>query len=102
MFTAADFAKDMETWNDSEIVASAMATLRLIYGDSIPDPTEQVITRWGQDPFSLGSYSYSAVGSDEPVNRKSLASTVANRLFFAGEATSHLYPATNHGAYLSG
>jgi monoamine oxidase len=102
MFTAADFAKDMETWTDSEIVASAMATLKLIYGDTIPDPTEQVITRWGSDPFSQGSYSYSSVGSDEPTNRLAMAATVANRLFFAGEATSDLYPATNHGAYLSG
>ena len=47
MFTAADFAKEMETWTDSEIVASAMATLRLIYGDTIPDPIDQIITRWG-------------------------------------------------------
>jgi hypothetical protein len=47
MFTAADFAKDMETWTDSAIVASAMATLKLIYGKTIPNPTKQVITRWG-------------------------------------------------------
>ena len=47
MFTAADFAEEMETWTDSEIVASAMATLRLIYGDTIPDPIDQIITRWG-------------------------------------------------------
>ena len=31
-----------------------------------------------------------------------MAATVADRLFFGGEATSDLYPATNHGAYLSG
>ena len=102
MFTAADFAKDMETWTDSTIVASAMTTLRLIYGESIPDPTKQIITRWGQDPYSLGSYSYSGVGSDEPTDRQAMAATLANRLFFGGEATSELYPATNHGAYLSG
>ena len=102
MFTAANFAKDMETWTDAAIVASAMTTLRLIYGKSVPDPTKQVITRWGQDPYSLGSYSYSGVGSNEPTDRLALAATVADRLFFGGEATSDLYPATNHGAYLSG
>ena len=79
-----------------------MATLRLMYGDQIPDPVGQVITRWGQDQFSLGSYSFSGVGSEEPADRKTLAATVAGRLFFAGEHTSHLYFATVHGAYLSG
>jgi monoamine oxidase len=31
-----------------------------------------------------------------------LAAPVANRLFFAGEHTNRTYPATVHGAYLSG
>lgn len=102
MFTAADFAKDMETKTDDEIVMSAMTTLKLIYGEDIPDPTKHIITRWNQDPFSQGSYSYSGLGSNEPIDRQAMAATLANRLFFAGEATSELYPATNHGAYLSG
>jgi hypothetical protein len=46
MFTAADFAKDMETKTDDEIVMSAMTTLKLIYGEDIPDPTKHIITRW--------------------------------------------------------
>ncbi len=32
MFTAGTFAKDMEKWSDAEIVASAMTTLKQIYG----------------------------------------------------------------------
>jgi len=40
------------------------------------------ITRWGQDPFSYGAYSFIPL--------------------FAGEATHDRYPATVHGAYLSG
>ena len=31
-----------------------------------------------------------------------MAATLKRRLFFAGEATSKLYPATAHGAHLSG
>ena len=40
MFTAANFARDIEAWTDSQIVASAMTTLRLIYGEEIPNPTK--------------------------------------------------------------
>jgi monoamine oxidase len=42
------------------------------------------------------------VGSKQPDDRLAMAATVADRLFFAGEATSELYPASVHGAYLSG
>ena len=42
------------------------------------------------------------MGSVQPHDRLAMAATVANRLFFAGEAASKLYPATVHGAYLSG
>ena len=101
-YTGADFAKQIETWTDSAIVASAMTTLRIIYGETIPYPTNHVLSRWGSDPYSLGSYTYSTVGSDQPSDRLAMAATVANRLFFAGEATSDLYPATVVGAYLSG
>ena len=94
MFTAGTFAKDMEKWSDAEIVASAMTTLKQIYGQKIPNPTKQIVTRWGSDPYSLGSYSYSGVGSKAPTDRLALAATVADRLFFGGEASSHLYPAT--------
>ena len=56
------------------------------------------MTRWSSDPWSLGSYSYRATGDDRDV----LAQTERSRLFFAGEATSRQFPATTHGAYLSG
>lgn len=29
----------------------------------VPDPLQTVFTRWGSDPFSLGSYSHVAVGA---------------------------------------
>jgi monoamine oxidase len=59
------------------------------------------VTRWAQDPFAFGSYSYLAVGSSNR-DRELLATPVADRLFFAGEATRTDYPSTVHGAYLSG
>ncbi len=68
---------------------------------AVPDPTGVLITRWAQDPFTFGSYSYLAVGSSNH-DRQRLAEPVADRLFFAGEATSTDYAATVPGAYLSG
>ena len=64
------------------------------------DPSEVLLTRWGKDPFSLGSYSYPAVGST-PAMRDELARRWG-RMVFAGEAVSTSFPATIQGAYLSG
>ena len=67
----------------------------------IPDPEAWAVTRWRSDPFAGGSYSYLAVDAT-PDDRMALAAPVAGRLFFAGEATSADFPATVHGALLSG
>lgn len=66
----------------------------------IPDPGATLITRWAQDPWALGSYSYLPVGSS-PDDRRALARP-AGRLVLAGEATSVDHPSTVHGAVLSG
>jgi len=68
---------------------------------AISAPTGALVTRWGTDPFSLGSYSYLAVGSS-PADRDALGRSVDDRVYFAGEAVSVDYPATVHGALLSG
>ena len=78
-----------------------MNVLRNIYGQDIPEPTAFKVSRWGSDPYSYGSYSYLKVGSVEEM-RRALAEPVARKLYFAGEATHLDYPATVHGAYLSG
>ncbi len=100
-FNAADFGTELETFSDEKIVADAMEVLRAMFSADAPEPESFQITRWIADPFAHGSYSFPAVGA--PANaRKILAQAVENRLFFAGEATNSDYPATVHGAYLSG
>jgi monoamine oxidase len=91
----------LEKLTDEQIVAGAMKTLRAMFGSDIPNPSGYLITRWGSDPFSVGSYSYIppfASGKDYDA----LFKPVDDVLFFAGEATSREYPSTVHGAYLSG
>lgn len=100
-FNAADQGRTIEAWSDQQIVNSAMQTLKTLYGKGIPEPVGYQITRWASDPFTLGSYSYNAVGTT-PNTRKTLAAPVDNKLFFAGEASQTDYFGTAHGAYLSG
>lgn len=100
-FNAADVGRAIESQDDAAIVASAMQTLRTIFGAGIPQPQAWQITRWNADPFARGSYSFNALGAT-PEMRDHLAQPVDDRLFFAGEATSRQYFGTVHGAYLSG
>lgn len=100
-FNAATQGLEMETFTDGEIVASAMAALRHLFGEDIPEPVDFQITRWQADVFARGSYSFNALGST-PTMRQHLAAPLGDRLFFAGEATEAQHFATAHGAYLSG
>ena len=67
----------------------------------LPALFDHRITRWGQDPWSRGSYSYLGPGASS-ATRRMLARPIDNRLFFAGEATDTEHPATVHGALASG
>lgn len=100
-FNAADFGTQIEAFSDEQIVADAMRVLRSMFSEDAPEPESVQITRWIADPFAHGSYSFPAVGAPADA-RQILAQPVDNRLFFAGEATNSDYPATVHGAYLSG
>ncbi len=100
-FTSGRFAQSLEAQPDAQIIAGAMAVLRRLFGNAIPDPHAWLITRWRSDPFAGGSYSYIPVGAT-PDDFDALAAPVAERLFFAGEATDPRYYATVHGAYLTG
>ena len=100
-FNAAAFGREIEAWSDAQIVASAMTTLRTMYGNDIPAPTGWEITRWHSDPYACGAYSCNVLGS-RPEMRSDLAKAVGGRLFFAGEATEKQHFQTVHGAYESG
>ncbi|KAG0457410.1 hypothetical protein HPP92_022567 [Vanilla planifolia] len=102
---AGEAAHSFESMPPTDAVAAVLQILRGIYepqGIDVPDPLQSVCTRWGTDPFSLGSYSNVAVGASGD-DYDILAESVGDgQLFFAGEATTRRYPATMHGAFLSG
>ncbi|XP_077246795.1 protein FLOWERING locus D-like protein [Tasmannia lanceolata] len=102
---AGEAALKFESMAPTDAVAQVLQILKGIYepqGVDVPDPIQSVCTRWGTDSFSLGSYSHVAVGASGD-DYDILAESVGDgRLFFAGEATTRRYPATMHGAFLSG
>lgn len=101
---AGEAAVKFEKSSPVESVNRVLEILKGIFspkGIAVPDPIQAVCTRWGQDQFSYGSYSYVAVGASGD-DYDILAESVADRVFFAGEATNKQYPATMHGAFLSG
>ncbi len=74
--------------------------LQQLYPTTYRPPCQHFITRWSQDPFSLGAYSFPAVGSKEGDNAACAAPE--GLLHFAGEHCSSKHYGTMHGAYQSG
>lgn len=87
--------------DDEEVKASAMVSLRKMFGEDIPQPEVMVFPRWLSDPWSRGGYSYPGVGSD-PDDCVEHARPLGNRVFFAGEATEPVEYGTVHAALWSG
>jgi len=100
-FNAASNARTVEAYTDAQTVADAMNVLKTLFGTSIPNPTGFKLTRWGKNPWSLGSYSFMANGASG-ADYDALTVPINGRLFFAGEHTNKKYLGTVHGAYLSG
>ncbi|HUN23676.1 MAG TPA: FAD-dependent oxidoreductase [Anaerolineales bacterium] len=100
-FNAGTFGRKIEQMKDSELVASAMKVLTTLYGKSIPQPTGWLATRWASDPLAGGSYSYLGVSATAD-DYDTLAANISKKLYFAGEHTHREFPASVHGAFLSG
>ena len=100
-FKSGRAARADERQSDAELVAQLMSQLRQALGSAVTEPLAWHVTRWASDPLAGGSYSYLRVGAT-PDDYDRLAAPLADRLFFAGEATHRAHSATVHGAYLSG
>lgn len=101
-FNAARMAEDVEALDDRATTASAMEALRTMFGSAVPDPQGNQISRWKQDPFARGSYSFLAVGSSRRDREALSGADWDGRIMFAGEATSPDHAGTVHGALMTG
>ena len=94
-------AAELEAGGDGAFFDFAVAELTGLFGNAFAKRIKPLgIHRWGHDPFALGSYSYALPGFADA--RKTLAASVDDRLFFAGEACSVADYSTAHGGWLTG
>ncbi|KAM7497494.1 hypothetical protein LguiA_021908 [Lonicera macranthoides] len=96
---AGKLARDIEKISDEAAANFAFLQLKKILPNA-SNPIQWLVSRWGTDENSLGSYSYDRVG--RPHNLYEKLRIPVDNLFFAGEATSIDYPGSVHGAYSTG
>jgi monoamine oxidase len=101
-FNAARMADAVEAFSDADTAASALGALRAMFGSAVPEPSGAQVSRWRQDPFALGAYSFAAVGSSRKDRKALFGTDWDGRLAFAGEAASADQPSTVHGALITG
>lgn len=98
---AGDAAFVTESTPNEVLVDEAVRLLKTTFPHAVvPSPIEAVVTRWGTDEFSHGSYSYA--GPEFRLDDYDVMARPIGNLFFAGEHTCGTHPATVHGAYISG
>ncbi len=100
-FLGGRHARALEEAGEGAAGAFAVAELTALLGSDLGRRLRVLgETAWGQDPHALGSYSHAEPGRAE--DRSALAQPVADRLFFAGEATHPQAFSTAHGAWETG
>ena len=97
---AADTARELEQESDEMILKKTLDLLHRLYPGKVGSPTAVKISRWGQDKFARGAYTFVPTGmTSQPFD--ALAEPFG-RIHFAGEASSYQGQGTVHGAYNSG
>jgi monoamine oxidase len=87
--------------DDEQVKQAALGSLRKMFGhNKVPEPDAFVFPRWLSDPWTMGGYSYPAIGSP-PEDHCDHARPLGNRVFFAGEATEPVEYGTVHAALWS-
>ena len=99
--TGGRFAQWLERAGVEASVAYVVDCIAEVFGNGIRKHVGgHVVSAWSSDPWVRGAYAASLPGQFH--QRQHLAATVAEKILFAGEATSDGFQATVHGAYLSG
>ena len=101
IFAGGSFGIHLEKQGPAAMRDYAEKSLATVFGSSIIDRiTDVITTAWHSEPLTLGAYSYAEPGHSTA--RELLCDTVADTVFFAGEAASVSHYGTCHGAFISG
>lgn len=87
--------------SDDTIWHTIHASLKANFKNTPDQPQKMVVTRWGNDPQSYGSFSFPDLNYS-PQLIQTLNTPIHHQLYFAGEHCSVEYAGTVHGAYISG
>jgi len=99
--TGGRMAEWMEKSGEKATIDFILEKLRDLTGQqSVPDPTQSIVSAWDGDDWVKGAYSCAQPGAAD--QRAVLARPIDDRIYFAGEATSSNYYASVHGACISG
>ena len=99
--TGGRFGAWLERAGTDAAVDHLVGRLARMFGSNIArHKGRAIVTAWGGDPLTFGSYSAATPGTGW--RRAELARPVEGRVFFAGEAASTEFFATCHGAMLTG
>jgi monoamine oxidase len=95
------FAADLSARGENDMAEFALNWLAELYGNDVKNATKRrAVTRWNENPWTLGAISAALPGGAEA--RKTLAMPVRDRLFFAGDAVHETLAGTVGGAWESG
>jgi monoamine oxidase len=96
-----NFGRDLSAKGEPAMIDFAITWLGGLYGTDIKSAVKRRhATRWNNEPWVLGATSAAAPGAQSA--RKTLAQTLSNRIFLAGEATHETLWGTVNGAWESG
>ncbi|CAF3640185.1 unnamed protein product [Rotaria socialis] len=88
LYIAGSVARELEKKSDKEIIEQVVESLRRIY-PLMSNPIKWLVTRWGSDVFSYGSYSTFHVGNEVSILRELARDSHENCVHWAGEHTNY-------------
>ncbi|QQL48648.1 flavin monoamine oxidase family protein [Mucilaginibacter ginkgonis] len=84
-------ARELTDASDEDILEKSLESLSNIFDLTVKELKEQMqswhVANWTADPYTLGSYAYDMVGSDDA--REILTSAIEDTIYFAGEYLYH-------------
>jgi monoamine oxidase len=102
VFCAGEFGRQLAGRPASTVVARTMEIARQISNVPLPDPVASRVTRWQEDPFAGGSYTFIPYSGGRRDQKRLAAPIGGRRVLFAGEATDANYYGSVHAAMNSG
>ena len=87
--------------SDKQLTKICMKNLKKMFGDQIPNPTAVYVSRWSQDPFTMGG-PHSHPNMNGKITDHDIIGKPFRKIYFAGVDTSSSETETVEAALLSG